>query len=153
MLEMAQLRMPAVTLGALAVAIGGCGGGSDYGGGSKSSTSSGGAKGKAAAPAAGGSAGGAQLKLEADEDGGLYFKPKALSGKAGAVTLVMTNPKTTGKEHGIAVKGNGIDQDGPVVKPGGTAKVTATLKPGKYTFYCNYENHAQRGMKGTLTVK
>jgi uncharacterized cupredoxin-like copper-binding protein len=147
MFEHSRLGAPAVAAGALALAVGGCGGGGGYGSGS-----GGGGKArstKQAAPAAAAQT----LKLEADEDGGLYFKPAKLSGKAGNVTLVMTNPKSTGKEHGIAVKGNGVDSDGPVVQPGGTAKVTASLKPGKYTFYCDYENHAKRGMKGTLTVK
>ena len=35
---------------------------------------------------------------------------------------------------------------------GGTSKVTADLKPGKYEFYCSVPGHEQAGMKGTLTV-
>jgi uncharacterized cupredoxin-like copper-binding protein len=31
--------------------------------------------------------------------------------------------------------------------------VTATLKPGTYTFLCTVPGHAAGGMKGTLTVK
>ena len=145
MLEQAQLRIPAVAAGALALAIGGCGGnsydksGSDKSGGAKPASSEGAAT--------------EQIKLEADADGGLYFEPKKLKGRAGTVQLVMTNPKSTGKEHGIGVRGNGVDQDGPVVKPGGTATVVAKLKPGKYTFYCNYDQHAKKGMKGTLTIQ
>jgi uncharacterized cupredoxin-like copper-binding protein len=147
MLERDQLRIPALAAGALALALGGCGGGDGYDkSGSKKS-------GKAKPAGALQTGPGQQLKLAADADGGLYFEPKKLSGKAGSVQLVMTNPKSTGKEHGIAVKGNGVDQDGPVVKPGGTATVVAKLKPGKYTFYCNYEDHAKRGMKGTLTIE
>jgi uncharacterized cupredoxin-like copper-binding protein len=146
MLEQAHLRVPAVAAGALALMLGGCGGGSSYDkSGSKSSSAS--TPAPAPAPAA------QRVPLKADGDGGLYFEPKRLEAKAGSVTLVMTNPKSTGKEHGIAVKGNGIDRDGRVVEPGGTATVTATLKPGKYTFYCNYDDHAKRGMKGTLTVR
>jgi uncharacterized cupredoxin-like copper-binding protein len=149
MLELAHLRVPAVAAGALALAIGGCGGGNDYGG-SDTGGSGGGAK--SAAPVSPSSP--AQtLHLKADADGGLYFEPRKLAGKAGAIRLVMTNPKSTGKEHGIAVKGNGIDRDGQIVKPGGTASVSADLKPGSYTFYCNYDGHAGSGMKGTLTVQ
>jgi len=145
MLEHAHLRLPLVAAGALALAVGGCGGSSYDKSGSNGS-------GKAKPAAAGQSSASQQLKLEADSDGGLYFEPRKLKGKAGSVQLVMTNPKSTGKEHGIAVKGNGVDQDGPVVQPGGTATVVAKLKPGKYTFYCNYDGHAKKGMRGTLTI-
>jgi uncharacterized cupredoxin-like copper-binding protein len=141
-------RVPALSIAALAAAVGvaGCGG-SDS---SKSeSTSAATAPAQAKKPASPPQ----KLSLEADDDGGLYFKPTKLEAKAGAVALAMENPKTTGKEHGIAVKGNGVDEDGPVVKPGKTATVMATLKPGQYTFYCDYDDHAKRGMKGTLTVK
>jgi uncharacterized cupredoxin-like copper-binding protein len=147
MLEHAQLRIPAVAVGALALAIGGCGGNS-Y---DKSGSNGSGKASSAPASSQGGPA--QQLKLEADADGGLYFEPRKLKGKAGSIQLVMTNPKSTGKEHGIGIRGNGVDQDGPVVKPGGTATVVAKLKPGKYTFYCNYDQHAKKGMKGTLTVQ
>jgi plastocyanin len=144
MLEQAHLRAPALAAGLVAAALGGCGGGGSYDkSGSKSSTT------PAPAPAAAAQ----RVPVKADADGGLYFEPKRLEAKAGSVTLVMTNPKSTGKEHGIAVRGNGIDRDGPVTPPGGTVSVTANLKPGKYTFYCDYEDHAKRGMKGTLTVK
>ena len=154
MLEHAQWRIPAVAAGALALALGGCGG-SSYSSGSKtkSKPSSGGTYGSSSGASTSSSGAAQQLKLKADPDGSLYFEPKTLSGKAGSVELVLTNPKSTGTEHGIGVKGNGVDKDGPVVKPGGTATVTATLKPGKYTFYCTYDNHAKKGMKGTLTVQ
>jgi uncharacterized cupredoxin-like copper-binding protein len=146
MLEDARFRIPAVAAGALAVAVAGCGGSSYSGSSSKKSSK------QAPAPAAQ-AGGGEKLNLKADPDGSLYFEPKKLKAKAGSVTLVMTNPKSTKLMHGIGVKGNGVDQDGPIVKPGGTATVSATLKPGKYTFYCNFDSHAKKGMKGTLTVQ
>jgi uncharacterized cupredoxin-like copper-binding protein len=148
MLDQTRLRAPVLAAAALAAgsALAGCGG-SD-----KSKSESSGAASTPAKPPAQSSPP-QKLALKADDDGGLYFKPSKLEAKAGAVSLAMENPKTTGKEHGIAVKGNGVDDDGPVVKPGSTATVTATLKPGRYTFYCNYDGHAKRGMKGTLTVK
>ena len=65
----------------------------------------------------------------------------------------MTNPKTTGKQHGIAVKGNGVDKDGAIVGPGATTTITVTLKPGRYHFYCPFDGHAKAGMKGVLTVQ
>ena len=35
---------------------------------------------------------------------------------------------------------------------GGVSKVTATVKPGKYTYFCDVRSHEAAGMKGTLTV-
>lgn len=149
MLEDARLRIPAALAGALALAVAGCGGSSYSGSGSKKSSG----KSKSAPVPAAQTGGGPKLNIKADPDGSLYFEPKKLKAKAGSVSIVMTNPKSTGLMHGIGVKGNGVDQDGPIVKPGGTATVTATLKPGKYTFYCNFDSHAKKGMKGTLTVQ
>ena len=59
-----------------------------------------------------------------------------LSAKAGKVTLVMKNPSSSGLEHGIAVEGHGVDNDGKIVGLGGTSTVTVKLKKGKYEFYC-----------------
>ena len=53
----------------------------------------------------------------------------------------------------VAVEGNGVDQDGPIVQPGGTSTLSVNLKPGKYEFYCPFDSHKQQGMTGTLTVK
>jgi uncharacterized cupredoxin-like copper-binding protein len=146
MLEHVQLRVPAVAAGTLALVIGGCGG-SSYDNKSSSKSSGGGASTKAEV------SGGQTVKLEADADGGLYFEPKALKAKSGTVTLAMTNPKSTGKEHGIAVIGPDGQRDAAPVQPGQTAKVTLSLPAGRYKFFCNYDQHAKKGMKGTLTVQ
>jgi uncharacterized cupredoxin-like copper-binding protein len=106
---------------------------------------------KPASPASAGAT--TDLSNEADEEGGLYFKKRALKAKAGQVTLTMENPKTTGKHHGIAIEGNGVDKDGKIVAPGGKSSITLTLKPGKYSFYCPVPGHEQAGMKGTLVVQ
>ena len=99
-------------------------------------------------------ASGTQVKLKADPDGSLYFEPKGTQkAKAGTVTLVMTNPGSTGKQHGIGIQGNGLDKDGPIVAPGSTSTVTVSLKPGKYTFYCPVPGHRKGGMQGTLVVQ
>ncbi|HEX2396566.1 MAG TPA: cupredoxin domain-containing protein [Solirubrobacteraceae bacterium] len=129
----------------LSLAVAGCGGG----GGSASSPGT-----TSTQPATTSASAGANqtLSLKADEDGGLYFEPKTLTAKTGSVKLVMSNPSSSGIQHGIAVEGNGVDQDGPVVAPGKTSTVTVTLKPGKYEFYCPFDGHKQQGMKGTLTV-
>jgi plastocyanin len=97
-----------------------------------------------------------QLRLSAvtraNGQGGLYFNKTKLSAKSGKVTLVMSNPGSSGLTHGIAVEGNGVDKDGPIVAPGKTSTLTVSLKPGKYEFYCPFDGHKAKGMKGTLTV-
>jgi plastocyanin len=133
----ATLIVPAAVL-----AITGCGGSS-----STSSTSST----EASTPSGGGS--GQTLKLSADPNGAIKFDTSSLSAKAGKVSLQMTNPSTSGTEHGIAVEGNGVDEDGQIVQPGDTSTVTVDLKPGKYEFYCPFDSHKEQGMEGTLTVQ
>jgi len=144
---------------ASALALAACGSSSDNSS-SSSSAGSGGAYGSAstkastttsaaAAPAAGGAS---TVKLSADADGALAFNTKTLTAKAGKVTLDMANPGTSGLPHAIAVEGNGVDKDGATVQPGGSSKVTVTLKPGTYQFYCPVPGHKAAGMEGTLTV-
>lgn len=94
------------------------------------------------------------LKLSADPGGQLRFtKAKLTASKPGTVTLRMANPSSAGMEHGIAIEGNGVDRDGPIVGPGKTSAVTVSLKQGTYTYYCPVPGHEQAGMKGTLTVR
>jgi uncharacterized cupredoxin-like copper-binding protein len=96
---------------------------------------------------------GSTLRLSADSGGALAFNTKSLKAKSGSVTLVMTNPSSSGIQHGIAVEGKGVDKDGPIVGPGKTSNLTVKLKPGKYEFYCPFDGHKAQGMEGTLTVK
>ena len=117
-------------------------------GGSSSSSSS--ATTSAAAPAAGGGA--STVKLSANPKGALAFTTMKLTAKAGKVTVEMKNPAGSGVPHGIAIEGNGVDQDGKIVQPGGTSTDTLTLKPGTYKFYCPVKGHEAAGMKGTLVV-
>ena len=131
----------AVPVALLALAVAGCGSSSN------SSTST------TAASTQPTSSGGQTEKLSADPNGALKFTQTSLTAKAGKVTLQMTNPSSSGIEHGIAVEGNGVDQDGQIVQPGGTSTLGVNLKPGKYEFYCPFDSHKQQGMTGTLTVK
>ncbi len=139
---------------ASALALAACGSSSSS---SDSSTAAGGAYGSAsteatttaAAPAA---AGASTVKLSADANGALAFNTKTLTAKAGTVTLDMANPGSSGLPHAIAVEGNGVDKSGATVQPGGSSKVTVTLKPGTYQFYCPVPGHKAAGMEGTLTV-
>jgi plastocyanin len=129
----------------LALAVAGCGGGGSNTPATTStnSSSSSSASGK-----------GQVLTVSADPGGQLRFdKAKLTASKPGPVTLRMTNPSSAGMPHGIAIEGNGVDRDGPIVDAGKTSMVTATLKKGTYTFYCPVPGHLQAGMKGTLTVR
>lgn len=99
------------------------------------------------APAGGGS----KLALAADPSGQLKFDKSALAAKAGPVTIDMTNDSPV--PHDVAIKGGGVNEKGKTVEGGATSTASATLKPGKYTFYCSVPGHEQAGMEGTLTVK
>jgi len=92
------------------------------------------------------------VNVKADSDGGLYFEPRKLKAKTGAVTLVMKDPSSSGKAHGIAIEGNGVDKDGQIVQPGSTSTLTVTLKSGTYEYYCPVPAHKAAGMKGKLVV-
>ena len=81
----------------------------------------------------------------------LAYNKKTLTAKAGKVTIVMTNMSAV-FQHNVAIKGKGVSKKGKVVGKGGQSKVTATLKPGTYTFYCTVPGHEAAGMKGKLIV-
>jgi uncharacterized cupredoxin-like copper-binding protein len=91
--------------------------------------------------------------LKADPNGNLKFDKKKLGARKGKVTLVMKDPASSQLQHGIGVRGHGVNKNGKTVAPGKTSRVTVTLnKTGKYTFYCPVDGHEQAGMKGTLTI-
>ncbi|MBV9472504.1 MAG: c-type cytochrome [Solirubrobacterales bacterium] len=91
------------------------------------------------------------VEIDADPTGQLKFLASSASATAGNVTLRMKNMSST--PHDIAITGGGLNQVGAVVSGGGVSTVTASLKPGTYTFYCSVDGHEAAGMKGTLTVK
>ena len=90
--------------------------------------------------------------LSANASGKLKFSVKTITAPHGKVTIVMKNPKGSGLPHAIAVEGHGVDKDGSTVDPGGTSRVTVTLKKGTYEFYCPVDGHKAAGMKGKLKV-
>jgi plastocyanin len=103
----------------------------------------------AAQPVATGGAGGSAGALQLTATGFKFDKTK-LEAKAGKVTITLKNSSPL--EHNVAIRGNGVDVVGPIVKKGGTSTVTATLAAGAYEFYCSVPGHEQAGMKGVLTV-
>jgi plastocyanin len=92
-----------------------------------------------------------KLQIDADPSGQLKFLSSSASASSGSLTINMLNKSSV--PHDIAIQGNGVNQIGKVVSNGGTSTVSATVKPGKYTFYCSVPGHRQAGMVGTLTVK
>jgi uncharacterized cupredoxin-like copper-binding protein len=163
-----RTSLAALSCLAATVALGACGS-SDDGNGNASTSSGtatgssatgsgyfgGGSKAKSGTSTTAGSptAAAGTLRLKADPGGALTFDRTTLTASAGTVTLDLLNPSTSGVPHAIAVEGNGVDQDGKTVDPGGTSTVAVTLKPGTYTFYCPVPGHEAAGMKGTLTVR
>lgn len=139
----------AATVLAAALALAACGSDSKD---SSSSTSGGAYKAPGTTTTAAATGGTGTLKLSAEPNAALAFDTDTLTAKAGKVTIDLTNPADAGIPHAIAIEGQGVDKDGKVVQPGGTSTVTATLKPGKYVFYCPVPGHRAGGMQGTLTV-
>lgn len=95
------------------------------------------------------------LTVAADKTKLAYTK-KALTAKAGKVTLKMANPSVI--PHNIAIrKGTKatakVIVKGKIVPKGGLSKATATLKKGKYRYVCTVPGHEAAGMWGILTVK
>jgi plastocyanin len=88
----------------------------------------------------------ATYKLSATKTG-FKFNKSTLNVKAGRVTLSMANPSSI--PHAVGIKGKG---KGKTVGRNGTSSYSATLKKGRYTFYCPVGQHAANGMTGKLIV-
>jgi uncharacterized cupredoxin-like copper-binding protein len=68
--------------------------------------------------------------------------------KAGKITF---DVKNVGKiPHDLAIKGTSFKSE--LIQPGGSTKLTATLKPGSYELYCTVPGHEAAGMKVNITV-
>jgi plastocyanin len=103
-----------------------------------------------AAAAAGGSSGG--LALAASPSGQLAFDKKALTAKAGTVSIKFTNMAP--EDHNVTIQqgtSGAVVGATPTFK-GGTKTLTVKLKAGTYTFFCSVPGHRMGGMQGTLTV-
>jgi mono/diheme cytochrome c family protein len=92
-----------------------------------------------------------KLAIPADPNGQLAYITKQATAPAGALEIDSKNDASI--PHDIAVEGSGVNEKGDTVQGGGVSKVSLTVKPGKYTFYCTVSGHREGGMEGTLTVK
>jgi len=98
-----------------------------------------------------------KLSIPANAQGQLAYETNKATGTTGPVTIEM--PNMSGVDHNLALEtgeGGATPKGGKVgatpIIAKGTAKVTVTLKPGTYTFFCPVPGHREAGMQGTLTV-
>lgn len=68
----------------------------------------------------------------------------------GAYTFVATNNGRT--THGLAIEGQGIEEETENIAPGDSASLTVTLESGEYQLYCPVGNHKDMGMELDITV-
>jgi plastocyanin len=94
---------------------------------------------------------GGKLEIPTDPGGQLSYVTKVATAPAGSIEIDSKN--ASGTPHNIALEGNGVEEKGEVVQNGGVSKITASLKPGEYTYYCSVPGHREGGMEGKLTVK
>lgn len=93
-----------------------------------------------------------KLEIDANPTGALAFASSKATSAPGMVEILSLNEAPI--QHNIAIKdAGGKLVEGPVVGTGGTSKLEADLKPGKYEFLCTVPGHEDGGMKGELTVE
>jgi len=131
------LRIPAVAVTALGLALAACGESRQNAG----STSTG-----LAPPATAGNA-----RLTVSETEFSLAPAQARIAKAGMVTITARNRGTI--QHALAVHASGGQVRTATIAPGGSAGLTVDLKtPGSYSWYCPLDGHRARGMRGTIVV-
>lgn len=143
-----------LSAGALALGVAACGGSSSSSssaaaGPATSSTASATASASSAAAPSSGAA--SHIAIAANPSGSLKFDKSSLTAKAGKVTVTFTNMAPV--SHNFTIEStSGTKLAATPTFNGATKTVTATLKPGMYTFLCTVPGHAEAGMKGTFTV-
>jgi mono/diheme cytochrome c family protein len=95
---------------------------------------------------------GDRLEIDANPTGALAFESTKAEAPPGAIEILSMNESPI--QHNIALQQPGGEVvEGPVVGTGGTSRLQADLKPGKYEFVCTVPGHEEGGMKGELTVR
>ncbi len=96
--------------------------------------------------------GATSLSLAANPEGQFSFDKKALSAKAGAVSIAFTNQSSV--EHNVTIESSSGEKVGETATfTGGSKTLSVILKAGTYKFYCSVPGHRQSGMEGTLTIQ
>jgi plastocyanin len=70
---------------------------------------------------------------------------------AGAITFAVTNDSPI--PHDFAIRGEGVDEQTPMLDGGQSGSLAVELRPGTYTYLCTVPGHESLGMKGTITVR
>jgi uncharacterized cupredoxin-like copper-binding protein len=91
------------------------------------------------------------LEIPANPDGQLAYEFASAEAPAGALDI--QSPNDSSIDHNIALEGDGVNEEGPVVANGDVSEIKVDLKPGSYTFFCSVPGHREGGMEGELTVK
>lgn len=95
---------------------------------------------------------GGSVSLEANKEGQLEYNTKALTAKAGKVSIDFTNASPLA--HNVTIESSsGAKVGATPTFTGGSKTLAVTLKPGTYKFFCSVPGHRQAGMEGTLTVQ
>ncbi|MEI6447744.1 MAG: plastocyanin/azurin family copper-binding protein [Actinomycetes bacterium] len=149
--ERTTLRLPALLAVAATASLAAVGCGSESSMSSVANPGTAAETTTAAAPKV--SANAQKLAVTSPADGSLVFEPKALTAKAGDVTIVYKNPSPV-PHNAVIVAEDGKTVIGTESKPftNGEGTSSATLKAGKYKFICEVPGHEQGGMIGDLTV-
>jgi plastocyanin len=106
----------------------------------------------ATTPAPASESGSSKVSLEANPEGQLAYDTKALSAKAGKVSVDFTNSSSL--PHNVTIESSSGEKVGATPTfSGGSKSLSVNLKPGTYKFFCSVPGHRQAGMEGTLTVK
>lgn len=94
---------------------------------------------------------GGKLSIPTDPSGQLAYLVGSATAKPGPIQIDSVNKASIG--HNIAIQGPGANAKGQIVQGGATSKISVTLKPGTYTFFCSVPGHREGGMVGKITVK
>jgi mono/diheme cytochrome c family protein len=95
-----------------------------------------------------------KLEIDANPDGQLAYEVSSATATAGELEIDSRN--ASGTPHDIALQEGTSGRllgDGAIVSNGGISRVSVSLRPGRYTFYCTVPGHREGGMHGTLTVR
>jgi plastocyanin len=99
------------------------------------------------APASGG---GAAISIAADPSGQLSYNTKAITAKAGDITIDFSNDSQV--PHNVTIEQGENELGATDTIQGSKTSKSFSLKAGTYSFYCSVDGHEAAGMKGTLKI-